>query len=109
MDSDVVAIKVLNSSLDSDEGKDLMKEAIIMAQVDHPHVIKLHGVVTTGKSMMLVLEYAQNNSLEKFLRASRIVELTTAAKQRVAADIAAGMNHLEGVSMESCCVCVCAF
>ena len=79
-----------------------------MSQVDHKHVIKLHGVVTAGKPMMLVLEYAQNNSLERFLKSSSgIVDLTTLAKMRAAADVADGMSHLEDVSVCIECECAC--
>ena len=94
--SEIVAVKMLNTTSDTTAAQELMKEAIVMTQVDHDHVIKLHGVVTAGKPMMLVLEYAQNNSLEKFLRSSGIVDLTL-AKLRAAGDIADGMSHLEDV------------
>ena len=93
---EIVALKTLRQGCIQEEATALLQEAIIMTQLDHKNVIKLHGVVTVGKPMMFVIEFAQNNSLEHFLRSSGgFVDLTIGAKVRVLCEIADGMGHLE--------------
>ena len=93
--SEVVAIKLLKLDSERDEELALMNEAVVMAQLDHKNVVRLYGVVTSGRPIMLVIEYAQNNSLEQFLKSSNgIVDLTTKAKVKAVRDIADGMSHL---------------
>uniref|UniRef100_A0A8C8YJ35 EPH receptor A6 n=1 Tax=Prolemur simus TaxID=1328070 RepID=A0A8C8YJ35_PROSS len=39
-----------------------------MGQFDHPNIIRLEGVVTKSKPVMIVVEYMENGSLDSFLR-----------------------------------------
>ncbi|KAA8588294.1 hypothetical protein FQN60_001488, partial [Etheostoma spectabile] len=39
-----------------------------MGQFDHPNIIRLEGVVTRSKPVMIVTEYMENGSLDSFLR-----------------------------------------
>ena len=41
-----------------------------MGQFDHPNVIRLEGVVTKSRSLMIITEYMENGSLDAFLRVS---------------------------------------
>ena len=41
-----------------------------MGQFDHPHVIKLYGVVTRLEPVMIVMEFMENGSLYHYLRVS---------------------------------------
>ena len=55
-DSEVVAIKVLHQSADAASARlQLLEEAAVMAQFDHPHVVKLIGVVTSGNPLLVVM------------------------------------------------------
>ena len=49
---------------------DFLTEASIMGQFDHPHVIKLYGVVTRVEPVMIVMEFMENGSLYHYLRVS---------------------------------------
>ena len=82
-----VQVKTIKSGSNSD----LMKEAAIMAQFDHPHVIKLEGIVTRLRPNMIVTEYAHNGDLSNFLKEQRPPLVTIS---RCLADVAAGMQYL---------------
>ncbi|KAL5491611.1 hypothetical protein EMCRGX_G016929 [Ephydatia muelleri] len=68
-----VAIKVLDptkSHNDEDKVK-FLQEAAIMAQFKHPNVILLHGIVSEGGPLMLVIELAHNKDLRTHLMTMR--------------------------------------
>jgi hypothetical protein len=44
-----------------------MQEAAILAKFDHPNVVKLFGVITSGKPLMVVTEYLPNGPLKVYL------------------------------------------
>ena len=44
-----VALKTLNRGSSLNDMVKFLQEAVVMAQFRHPNVIKLHGVVTSGK------------------------------------------------------------
>ena len=54
----LVAVKALHSALDSDR-KAALQEAVIMAQFNNPFVVGLHGVVTIGEPLLVVIEYCE--------------------------------------------------
>ena len=54
----LVAIKVLHQSVDAASARvALLEEAAVMAQFDHPNVVRLIGVVTLGDPLLVILEY----------------------------------------------------
>ncbi|XP_032889027.1 ephrin type-A receptor 6 [Amblyraja radiata] len=63
-----VAIKTLKGGYMDRQRKDFLKEASIMGQFDHPNIIRLEGVVTKSRPVMIVVEYMENGSLDSFLR-----------------------------------------
>ena len=65
-----IAIKTLKSGYSTQQKLDFLGEASIMGQFDHPNVIKLEGVVTRSKPLMIITEYMENRSLDAFLRVS---------------------------------------
>ena len=48
-----VAVKQLNEGMAESDRVKFLKEAAIMGQFQHPHVIKLHGVVTLGEPVRI--------------------------------------------------------
>eukprot|EP00054_Salpingoeca_dolichothecata_P030619 m.250543 g.250543 ORF g.250543 m.250543 type:complete len:1092 (-) comp26693_c2_seq14:8428-11703(-) len=58
-----VAIKTLKQG-DLDE---FMEEALLMAQIDHKHVVNIIGVCTVGTPVLLVLQFCSNGELKKYL------------------------------------------
>ena len=50
-----VAIKTLKAEASEEERVKFLQEAAIMGQFHHPNVVKLHGVVTVGDPVSVVL------------------------------------------------------
>ena len=65
-----VAIKTLKVGYSSQEKLDFLSEASIMGQFDHPNVIRLEGVVTRSRPLMIITEFMENGSLDTFLKVS---------------------------------------
>uniref|UniRef100_A0A3Q3FNK7 Ephrin type-A receptor 8 n=1 Tax=Kryptolebias marmoratus TaxID=37003 RepID=A0A3Q3FNK7_KRYMA len=88
-----VALKTLKAGYTEKQKKDFLAEASIMAQFDHPNVIRLEGVVTHSKPVMIITEYMENGSLDAFLRRHdgqfTIIQLVGLLR-----GIAAGMTYL---------------
>ncbi|ELK32836.1 Ephrin type-A receptor 6, partial [Myotis davidii] len=63
-----VAIKTLKGGHVDRQRRDFLREASIMGQFDHPNIIRLEGVVTKSRPVMIVVEYMENGSLDSFLR-----------------------------------------
>ena len=55
----LVAVKALHSAMDSDRSAAL-QEAVIMAQFNNAFVVGLHGVVTIGEPLLVVIEYCEH-------------------------------------------------
>ncbi len=45
----------------------MKSEVAILSQISHPHILKLHNVVSTNETVVLVLEYVYGDPLNKFL------------------------------------------
>ena len=76
---------------------DLLKEALLMAQVEtHKHLVSLIGVVTRGRPKMLVLSFCEHGELQGRLtkNAANGTPFDLATKYRFCHEIASGMKHL---------------
>ena len=51
-----VAIKTLKTEASEEERVKFLQEAAIMGQFHHPNIVKLHGVVTMGDPVSIVLK-----------------------------------------------------
>jgi serine/threonine protein kinase len=63
----VVAIKRLRAGAPPEEVQRLKAEARIVADLDHPHVVRILDVVDDGDGLALVLQYAPGGSLADVL------------------------------------------
>ncbi|KAK5859923.1 hypothetical protein PBY51_021439 [Eleginops maclovinus] len=63
-----VAIKTLKAGYVDKQRRDFLAEASIMGQFDHPNIIRLEGVVTKSRPVMIVTEFMENGALDSFLR-----------------------------------------
>ena len=97
----IKTLKVDEFSTESNAAKqELMREAAIMAQVQHPNVVNMLGVCTVGQPILLVLELCEHGSLDVFLRTRvGITDLSLNAKLRILLDVANGMAHLHSLSL----------
>lgn len=89
----VVAVKVLRPGSSEKNQRDFLSEASIMGQFNHPNVIKLIGVVTNSRPMMIITELLEQGSLESFLEARRGI-LTSLQLSGMARGVACGMVYL---------------
>uniref|UniRef100_W5K2Q0 Ephrin type-B receptor 3 n=1 Tax=Astyanax mexicanus TaxID=7994 RepID=W5K2Q0_ASTMX len=64
----IVAIKTLKVGYTERQRRDFLSEASIMGQFDHPNIIRLEGVVTKSRPVMIVTEFMENGALDSFLR-----------------------------------------
>ncbi|XP_015271180.1 PREDICTED: ephrin type-B receptor 5-like [Gekko japonicus] len=67
-----VAIKTLKAGYTDEQRREFLSEASIMGQFEHPNVIRLEGVVTKSRPVMIVTEFMENGSLDSFLRGGKI-------------------------------------
>ncbi|XP_006641920.2 ephrin type-A receptor 8 [Lepisosteus oculatus] len=88
-----VALKTLKSGYTEKQRRDFLSEASIMAQFDHPNIIRLEGVVTRSKPVMIITEYMENGSLDSFLR-RHDGQFTIIQLVGILRGIAAGMKYL---------------
>ncbi|XP_026880688.2 LOW QUALITY PROTEIN: ephrin type-A receptor 8 [Electrophorus electricus] len=88
-----VALKTLKAGYTEKQRRDFLSEASIMAQFDHPNVIRLEGVVTRSKPVMIITEYMENGSLDSFLRRND-GQFTIIQLVGILRGIAAGMTYL---------------
>ncbi|KAJ8256258.1 hypothetical protein COCON_G00184100 [Conger conger] len=63
-----VAIKTLKAGYTERQRRDFLSEASTMGQFDHPNIIRLEGVVTNCKPVMIITEHMENGALDAFLR-----------------------------------------
>lgn len=64
----MVAVKMLKEEASEDLQVDFEREACLLAEFDHPNIVKLLGVCAIGKPMCLLLEYMGLSDLNEFLR-----------------------------------------
>lgn len=88
-----VAIKTLKSGYSTQQKLDFLGEASIMGQFEHPNVIRLEGVVTRSRPLMIITEFMENGSLDNFLR-THDNEFTVVQLVGMLRNVAAGMKYL---------------
>jgi serine/threonine protein kinase len=81
---------VLHASLDADRTS-LLQEAALMAQFECERVVGLVGVVTVGMPLMVVIEFCEHGSLDRYLRKTTLTELE---RLGLAGDCAEGLAYL---------------
>ncbi|XP_040434668.1 BDNF/NT-3 growth factors receptor-like isoform X2 [Falco naumanni] len=103
-DKILVAVKTLKDASDNAR-KDFHREAELLTNLQHEHIVKFYGVCVEGDPLIMVFEYMKNGDLNKFLRAhgpdavlmaegNHPAELTQSQMLCIAQQIAAGMVYL---------------
>ncbi|XP_034147329.1 ephrin type-A receptor 4b isoform X2 [Esox lucius] len=88
-----VAIKSLKAGYSDKQRRDFLSEASIMGQFDHPNIIRLEGVVTRCKPVMIITEFMENGSLDTFLK-KHDGQFTVIQLVGMLRGIASGMKYL---------------
>ncbi|XP_069013184.1 ephrin type-A receptor 4b isoform X2 [Embiotoca jacksoni] len=92
-----VAIKSLKAGYSDKQRRDFLSEASIMGQFDHPNIIRLEGVVTRCKPVMIITEFMENGSLDTFLK-KHDGQFTVIQLVGMLRGIASGMKYLSDMS-----------
>ncbi|XP_007908799.2 ephrin type-B receptor 1 [Callorhinchus milii] len=87
------AIKTLKAGYSEKQRRDFLSEASIMGQFDHPNIIRLEGVVTKSRPVMIITEFMENGALDSFLRQND-GQFTVIQLVGMMRGIAAGMKYL---------------
>ncbi|XP_048845056.1 ephrin type-B receptor 3-like isoform X2 [Brienomyrus brachyistius] len=93
----IVAIKTLKVGYTERQRRDFLSEASIMGQFDHPNIIRLEGVVTKSRPVMIVTEFMENGALDSFLRMND-GQFTVIQLVGMLRGIAAGMKYLSDMN-----------
>ncbi|XP_075876892.1 ephrin type-A receptor 6-like isoform X2 [Nelusetta ayraudi] len=88
-----VAIKTLKCGYIEQQRREFLREASIMGQFNSPNIIRLEGVVTKSRPVMIVVEYMENGALDSFLR-TRDGQFTVLQLVGMMRGIAVGMTYL---------------
>ncbi|XP_072219346.1 ephrin type-B receptor 1 isoform X3 [Leuresthes tenuis] len=88
-----VAIKTLKAGYVEKQRRDFLSEASIMGQFDHPNIIRLEGVVTKSRPVMILTEFMENGALDSFLRQND-GQFTVIQLVGMMRGISAGMKYL---------------
>ncbi|XP_056661931.1 BDNF/NT-3 growth factors receptor isoform X3 [Monodelphis domestica] len=100
----LVAVKTLKDASENAR-KDFHREAELLTNLQHEHIVKFYGVCVEGDPLIMVFEYMKHGDLNKYLRAhgpdavlmaegNRPTELTQSQMLHIAQQIAAGMVYL---------------
>ncbi|XP_053602954.1 tyrosine-protein kinase transmembrane receptor Ror2 [Plodia interpunctella] len=65
----LVAVKMLKDEASHDLQLDFEREACLLADFDHPNIVKLLGVCAIGRPMCLLFEFMGKGDLNEYLRA----------------------------------------
>jgi serine/threonine protein kinase len=63
-----VAVKTLRGGSTDEQRENFLFEASAMAQFRHPNVVELYGVVSRVDPVMIVMEFMNNGSLDRYLQ-----------------------------------------
>jgi tetratricopeptide (TPR) repeat protein len=94
-----VALKLLRPGLESSSGQQrLLREAQSMARLQHPNVIAVHDVGTSGDNVFLAMELVAGVNLRRWInqqrrRLSEVIAVFLQAGRGLAAAHAAGLIH----------------
>eukprot|EP00117_Sycon_ciliatum_P036627 scpid36281/ scgid3079/ Tyrosine-protein kinase transforming protein Abl; V-abl len=93
---DTVAVKKLKSKHSLIELNQFLQEAIIMARMDHAHVVKLLGVQIDATPFCMIMEVMNEGDLKTFLTDCKEAgdTLPYAVKLWIIFQVATGMNYI---------------
>ncbi|XP_076928025.1 putative LRR receptor-like serine/threonine-protein kinase At1g07650 [Bidens hawaiensis] len=100
LDGTLIAVKKL-SSKSSQGNREFVNEIGMIAGIQHPNVVKLHGCCVESNQLLLVYEYMENNSLAHalFENDKATIKLDFRTRKRICIGIAKGLAFLHEESV----------
>ncbi|PZS20957.1 MAG: hypothetical protein DLM54_05145 [Acidimicrobiales bacterium] len=95
-----VAVKRVPVNGDADLMAQLSHEAMTLARLDHPNVVRIHEVVPDGAGMAIVMEYVVGGSVADALR--RTGRLTPGEVGLLAGEVADALAGAHGLGLVHC-------
>nr|XP_022292756.1 proto-oncogene tyrosine-protein kinase ROS-like isoform X1 [Crassostrea virginica] len=95
-----VAVKTLRKSASDQEKEEFLKEALLMSNFKHDHILGLLGVCLDNDPQFIILELMEGGDLLSFLRGNRpsamnSVYLSLADLMKICVHVARGCSYLE--------------
>eukprot|EP00055_Hartaetosiga_balthica_P018076 m.128166 g.128166 ORF g.128166 m.128166 type:complete len:1835 (+) comp9449_c2_seq8:177-5681(+) len=90
----LVAVKSLHEHASASDRQELLEEAVVMAQFDHPNVVALVGAITIGAPVYVVLEYLEYGSLRGFLQEKRGTPLSYHERLKLITGTSSGLEYI---------------
>ncbi len=95
-----IAVKeLLVQAIDDQFLNTFKSEAKVMAQCNHPNIVRLFGICMEEGKLALIMEYLEKGSLDKFLEKN---DLPWPRRYSIAADIGKGLAYLHGRNIVHC-------
>ncbi|EFO27420.1 TK/FER protein kinase [Loa loa] len=93
-----VAIKLAKKAeMSKEKIKEMMKEARLMRNYEHPNVIRMYGVCVEHEPLLIVMELVDGGALDDFLKKNRV-----SVKDKIEKMVAGGAWGLEYLHSKNC-------
>lgn len=73
--------------------EEIMKEARLMRMLKHKNIVRCFGVSADQEPLMIIMEFVQDGSLDKYLR-TKTVAINIEERIQMSYDAACGINHI---------------
>lgn len=94
-----VAVKVLKDEASDDLLIDFEREACLLAEFDHPNIVKLLGVCALGRPMCLLFEYMGRGDLNEFLRSCSPGNYIVRTLEKEATFTDTSLTHMDQINI----------
>jgi serine/threonine protein kinase len=93
------AFKILHNSLSGDPEtvRRFLQEGKILTSVDHPNVVRVHGLVAEGETLAIVMDLVKGRDLRKRLAEWRVLPPAQACGLAAEAAVGLGAIHEAGI------------
>ncbi|XP_019862227.1 PREDICTED: ephrin type-B receptor 1-B-like isoform X1 [Amphimedon queenslandica] len=91
-----VAVKTLRGGATDEQRSNFLFEASVMGQFHHDNVVVLYGVISRIDPVMIVMEYLQNGSLDRYLQ-KNLDKISHERLSKMSYGVAKGMKYLSSI------------
>lgn len=102
LDVAIKTLKQIDDGLINDlqDDEEFEKEVSVLANLNHPNILKFYGISVTETSKYMITEYLENGSLERMLQSCRFGKtiLSFEKKLQMLEDVSCGMNYLHSLN-----------